>query len=152
MPGLTSFATKDTPGVDKAFLVYLDTDGRLTPVHRLDASQHQAVLDALAGLARTAPLIVNCSGVIAAGGVAEDFRTADGDSQFLFLANPRSATESLWFCDAVDGNGQPIDADADDGVSVELAPGESYTWPRGVSNAVSIFAATTGHRFIGRKG
>ncbi len=107
-------------------------------------------LTSIAGQAAP-PHLVDCSGAITAGGGAQPFRPADPLSTYLRLANPPTATESLWFCDAVDGTGTAIPAGIDDGFSHELRAGELFTWPTGVATAVSIIAATTGHKFIGRK-
>lgn len=145
--------TKDRAGADKDVVIDVDGDtGAVTPIHLLDAAQHQALIDALDGLARMAPTIVDISGEIEEGGEAQVLRAGDVASKFLFLQNPKSATESLWVQDGKTTGGGAQDAGIDDGHAVELAPGESYTWPAGIANAVSIIAATTGHKFIARKG
>lgn len=120
--------------------------------HKGDAASGAALVQILGGnLGGVALTLVDISGTITIGGTAQDLRSAVTASNFLRLANPPSATESLWFCDAVDNAGAEVLAEMGDLHSHELRPGEMFTWPSGILNAVSIIAATSGHKFIARK-
>lgn len=141
----------DRAGATKSMKVSDDGSGVLTPYHAMDTTQHQQLLDALGDLVSTAHTRTDISGAIGTGGTSQPLLAADPNNMFLFLMNPKDATESLWVQDAKTGAGADQSAAVNDGKSFELAPGESYTWPNGIGNRVSIVAATTGHVFLARK-
>jgi len=79
------------------------------------------------------------SGTIDTGGTAQEAAAAK-ERVYLFIQNPSTETESLFFStDTTAVAASP---------SVELQPGQSATWLVAVpQTAVSVIAATTGHKY-----
>lgn len=145
-----TFKAIDRDLIEVEFKTQVNSDGSLSPYHVEDAAQRAALLAAITGAGRALTLL-DASGVIEHPAQSQPFRFADPNSKFLRITNPNSALGSLWICDALDGNGDPIPAAIDDGISLELVPGETFTWPRGIANQVNIAAVAAGQAFIGRK-
>lgn len=88
------------------------------------------------------------SGSITTGGTAQTAVAANGRRNFLRVENPPSASESLFV--RYGGTASTNSGTPD---STELAPGASDEFPTGGSGyvpggAVSVIAATTGHKFV----
>lgn len=89
------------------------------------------------------------SGTITTGGTAQTAVAANGKRNFLRVENPPSASESLFV--RYDGTASTNASTPD---STELVPGASDEFPSGGAvgyvpgGAVSVIAATTGHKFI----
>lgn len=86
------------------------------------------------------------NGTIAQGGIAQVLVEPNAGLQFLRLANPSTATESLFFRD--DGHVPAGDPDLDE----ELSPGAVMTWDVLPEAGVQIVAATAGHPYRATKG
>lgn len=86
----------------------------------------------------------NKSGTITVGGTAQSAAAARKGRSYFFLQNPSTETESLWFSlDATAVAASP---------SIELQPGQSYESGAVVPiGAVSVIAATTGHKFTAKE-
>lgn len=86
----------------------------------------------------------SCSGTIATGGTAQNAITDHTGEHYRLILNPPSATESLWFSTtgSATANGEATG-------SIELKQGASFLWSQGniPTNALSVVAATTGHKF-----
>ena len=86
------------------------------------------------------------SGTITTGGTAQVFVAADATLQEVVVGNP-DGTEDLWYAlwgDTAAANGTG---------SYRLRAGQVDTITgAGAKNGVSIFGATTGHKFSGYKG
>lgn len=89
---------------------------------------------------------IDRSGAIETGGTAEVAAIAKVDRQFLYIENPITATERLWF--------STVDTAVADSPSISLEPGQSYEYPSSFcsTGAVSVIAATTGHKYTIREG
>ena len=83
--------------------------------------------------------VTNKSGTITSGGTAQTAAAAK-QRVYLFIQNPSTETESLFFStDTTAVAASP---------SVELQPGQSATFLFAVpETAISVIAATTGHKF-----
>lgn len=103
-------------------------------------------LAALACFASPALAQIDGSSTITTGGVAQQVFSARQGRSYLFCQNPIGASETL-FVNA------PTVAGATNG-SYELPAGGSLTFGAGFvpQGAVSVYAATTGHRFICKEG
>lgn len=106
-------------------------------------------LAALCALAMPAAAQIDGSGTITVGGTAQQvFSAGGGTRRYLFCQNPVAATETLFI-------GTPGTAGAANG-SFELAAGGSLTFGAGdgfvPQGPVSVYAATTAHRFICKQG
>ena len=86
------------------------------------------------------------SGTIATGGAAQQIAPFDSSRKYIRIQNPWSASESLFVNDA------GASASSSDGKSLELKAGAIYAPYPVPSNAISVFAATTGHAFEGKVG
>lgn len=86
------------------------------------------------------------SGTLTAGGVAQNAMPANATRRYLLLRNPLSATEPLWY----DLTATAVAASP----SIRLDAGDSFVMESGfVSNqALSVFAATTGHAWTAKEG
>lgn len=86
----------------------------------------------------------NRSGTITTGGTAQNAAAEKKGRSYFFLQNPSTETESLWFSmDTTAVAASP---------SIELQPGQSYESGSTVSiGAVSVIAATTGHKFTAKE-
>ena len=89
---------------------------------------------------------IDGSGTITTGGAAQQVFAARPGRSYLFCQNPIAATEPLLV-------NAPGAAGAING-SFELAAGGTLTFSNGFvpQGAVSVFAATTGHRFVCKEG
>lgn len=91
----------------------------------------------------------DASGSITTGGTAQTALAANGNRRFLRVENPPSATESLF---VRYGGTASVNSSTPD--STELAPGASDEYSSVGGNgycpggAVSVIAATTGHKFV----
>ncbi len=87
----------------------------------------------------------DCGGTIAVGGTAQNAAGADAARKTMLIENPVTATEDLYV--AVAGAATVAGA----GDFADLAPGGSATMTLAgtvIQSAVSVNAATTGHRFL----
>lgn len=86
--------------------------------------------------------VTDKSGTIATGGTQQSAIAVNTNRKAFFVLNPRDASESLWV--SLVGN-----AVVSDKSSIELPAGASFGFfgPTVPSNAVSVIAATTGHKF-----
>ena len=110
----------------------------------------------VSGTVTTSPLTAvytNRSGSIAVGGTSQQLAAANGARRRLFIQNPATiagqtiaAAESLFinFTTA---------AGVNDGVSIELQPGQSFDTGQGPisTEVVNVNAATAAHRFIAKE-
>lgn len=89
---------------------------------------------------------IDGSGTITTGGTAQQVFAARPGRTYLFCQNPTTASEVLMV-------NAPGVAGATNG-SYELAAGGALTFSNGFvpQGAVSVFAATTGHRFVCKEG
>lgn len=94
----------------------------------------------------TSGSLTNRSGTIATGGAAQDAAAANSSRKYLFLLNPQTETEILWF--------STVATAVAASPSIPLYPGQSFEMNGFVcsTGAVSVIAATTGHVFIAREG
>jgi hypothetical protein len=90
--------------------------------------------------------LTNRSGTIATGGTAQNAAAALSTRVYLFLLNPVTETEVLWF--------STVAAAVAASPSIPLYPGQSFEFNGTFcpSGAISVIAATTGHVFIAREG
>ena len=126
----TTFTGRDSLGTPVKFKARDNGDGTASPYQ---VSVRQSLT------------FTNLNGVIATGGQAQSLVVASSNLQFLRLANPSNAAESLFFRD--DGaapTGNPV-------YDEELTPGGEMIWPVLPSAGVQIWAATTGHAFRATK-
>jgi hypothetical protein len=81
------------------------------------------------------------SGTITAGGAAQNAVGTNATRRYLLVRNPKSATESLWL--------SLVGTAAAASPSLELAAGDAFVAEHNLipTNAVSVFALTTGHAF-----
>jgi hypothetical protein len=81
------------------------------------------------------------SGTITAGGTAQAAVSANTSRNYLFVRNPIDATEALWV--------SLVGTAAAASPSVRLDAGDSFEYAGSFipTNALSVFAATTGHAF-----
>lgn len=86
------------------------------------------------------------STTITSGGTAQQLFAAGEIVNGARLANPTDATENLWF----DDTGAAA-VTTDGGTAMFIAPGGFYQWDDPPSGAVSVNAATTGHKFQAAK-
>lgn len=84
------------------------------------------------------------SGTITTGGTAQNAAAINTGRRYLFILNPPAATETLWvsIVGTAVANGEATG-------SVALAPGQSFVWEGRLipTNALSVVAATNGHKF-----
>lgn len=90
--------------------------------------------------------LTNRSGTITSGGVAQNAAAALATRVYLFLLNPATETEILWF--------STVATAVAASPSIPLYPGQSFEMNGTFcsSGALSVIAATTGHVFISREG
>jgi hypothetical protein len=115
---------------------------RLTSILTALGSPMQATGGTIAPLA-VAP--TDCGGTITTGGAAQTAAAADSSRKSLLIENPVAATEDLF--GSVTGAATTTGA----GDYFDLAPGGSATLTLAgtvIQAAVSVNAATTGHRFL----
>ena len=105
---------------------------------------------AAAGNSSNGPIIFSPrNGALSAGGKSQQLAPANASRKFIIVQNPGtpagqnlSATESLFIRFG-------LAAGVNDGTSFEILPGSSMEFETVVSTeAVSVNAATTGHRWI----
>lgn len=96
------------------------------------------VVDVVGGHSGT---LTNRSGTITTGGTAQVAIAANTSRNYLFIRNPSDATEALWF--------SLVGTAAAASPSVRLDAGDSFEYAGSFipTNAVSVFAATTGHAY-----
>ena len=106
------------------------------------------IIAAFAALCLAAPAVAQIDGssTITTGGTAQQVFAGRPGRTYLFCQNPIAATEPLLV-------NAPGVAGAANG-SYELAAGGTLTFSNGFvpQGAVSVFAATTGHRFVCKEG
>lgn len=83
------------------------------------------------------------SNTITTGGSAKLAASGTRTRRYLFIMNPQSETEDLWFS-------LTADAAIDGADSIPLEPGASFEWTGSAipDGPVSVTAATTGHAYI----
>lgn len=81
------------------------------------------------------------SGTIASGGVAQNAMAANAARRYLFILNPATATEVMWFNLTTTATAASP--------SIQLAAGQSFVMESSFVStaAVSVIAATTSHAF-----
>lgn len=89
----------------------------------------------------TSGALTDRSGTITAGGTAQNAAGALSTRKYLYIENPPNATERLWFST----NATAVA----DSPSIGLEAGQSFEYPAHFcpTAAVSVIAATTGHKF-----
>lgn len=87
-------------------------------------------------------IVKDASSTITNGGTAQVALVANTGRKFLLIQNPTTASEDLWF--SLTGT-----AAVDAAGSLSLAAGGAMSFEGDFlpSNAVSVIAATTGHKF-----
>lgn len=95
----------------------------------------------------TAPIsgaLTDISGTLTAGGTAQSASTAK-TRKYLYIENPKTATERLWF--------STVTTAVAASPSIPLDPGEWFCFEGSFvpNTAVSVIAATTGHAWTGRE-
>lgn len=87
-------------------------------------------------------IVKDASTTITSGGTAQVGLAANTGRKFLLIQNPTTASEDLWF--SLTGT-----AAVDAAGSLSLAAGGAMSFEGDFvpSNAVSVIAATTGHKF-----
>jgi len=131
--------TADTDASGKSVgraLLHTDVGGVPTPV-------------STANPLTTAPIsgaLTDKSGTITTGGTAQTAAAANTSRKYLFIENPYTATETLWF--------STVAAAVADSPSIALQPGDTWENPPHFcpTGAVSVIAATTGHKWTAREG
>jgi hypothetical protein len=100
-----------------------------------------AIYDASGAPASSGGPLTDRSGTLTAGGAAQEAVAANTSRNYLLIRNPINATEELW----VNLTGTATAASP----SVRLDAGDYLIFEAGFipTNAVSVFAATTGHAF-----
>lgn len=100
----------------------------------------------LGGTITTSGALTDRSGTITLGGTAQNAAAALLTRKYLYIENPITATERLWF--------STVAAAVQDSPSISLEPGQSYENPAHFcpTGAVSVIAATTAHKFTIREG
>jgi hypothetical protein len=95
----------------------------------------------VSNLPATAGALASRSGTIAVGATAQNAIGTNATRRYLLVRNPKNATESLWL--------SLVGTAAATSPSLELSAGEAYVAETGFipTNAVSVFALTTGHAF-----
>lgn len=85
------------------------------------------------------------SGTITTGGTAQNAAAALSTRKYLYIENPITATARLWF--------STVATAVADSPSISLEPGQSWENPSHFcpTGAVSVIAATTGHKFTVRE-
>ena len=121
------------PNTADAFVTHhLDANGNAVP----DSATNPALV-ALTGNTAT-----DGSGTITAGGTAQNIYGATVPTNGWAVSNPDSSSESLWVSDTATAAANAVDC-------IEIPPSMVYETPPGRKplGAVSIVAATTGHKF-----
>lgn len=89
--------------------------------------------------------LTNRSGTITLGGTAQNAMASNASRKYLYLENPETATEDLWF--------RFTGTAAAASPSKVLHPGDIYEVNAFVpTQALSVFAATTAHAFTAEEG
>jgi hypothetical protein len=90
--------------------------------------------------------ITDRSGTVAAGGTSQALAAANTSRSFLFVLNPKAATESLW----IDFGTAAVTASP----SIELQPGQYFSMEGAfvATGAVNVTATTTGHVWTAKEG
>jgi hypothetical protein len=92
----------------------------------------------------TSGALTDRSGTLTTGGTAQNAAAALATRKYLFVQNPSTAPGTLWF--------STVTTAVQDSPSIELVPGASFEsglfCPTG---AVSVIAATTGHKWTARE-
>ncbi len=90
-------------------------------------------------------LSVDRSGTITEGGTAQTAAAAKVTRRYLYIENPITATERLWFW--------TVATAVADSPSISREPGQSWENPAHFcpTGAVSVIAATTGHAWTARE-
>lgn len=94
--------------------------------------------------------IVSLSGTITNGANAQNLIEAESNYDYVELANPTTASESLFF------NDTGAACTRNPAVDTELTPGATYIWSAAgpvpvPTDAISIGADTTGHAFRAKR-
>lgn len=86
------------------------------------------------------------SGTVTTGGTAQNAMVANASRKYLLLRNPLEETETLWF----DLTATAVAASP----SIRLDPGDTFVMEGSFvsTQALSIFAATTGHKWTAKEG
>lgn len=91
--------------------------------------------------------LTNRSGTITVGGTAQAAMAANASRRYLLIRNPATETEALYFNFTTTAvvTGQP---------SITLQPGEGFVMENSFisTEAISVVAATTGHKFVAKEG
>lgn len=117
-----------------------DGDGDTDPV-----AVSQGAAGSEAWPVKSSGSLTDRSNTITTGGTAQNAMAANTSRKYARITNPVSATESLW----VNDSGTATAASP----SEELLPGDQYeTGLFAPTNAISVFAATTGHPYVAREG
>lgn len=94
----------------------------------------------------TSGSLTDRSGSVTTGGTAQNAAAALTTRKYLYLENPYTATETLWFSTTATA--------VADSPSIALQPGDTWENPPHFcpTGAVSVIAATTGHKWTAREG
>lgn len=86
------------------------------------------------------------SGSITAGGTAQQLIAVNSARKYLFIRNPITATERLWFNFTTTA--------VADSPSIALDPGDTFVMEGTFvsTEAISVLAATTGHKITAKEG
>lgn len=87
-------------------------------------------------------IVKDASDTITAGGTAQEALAANSGRKFLMIQNPTTASEDLWF--SLTGTAA---VDTEGSYSLAAGGAMAFEGPFLPSNAVSVIAATTGHKF-----
>lgn len=87
-------------------------------------------------------ILKDASGTITTGGTQQTALAAQTGRKYLLIQNPSTASEVLWI--NLTGNAA---IDAAGSVSIEAGGALTFEGESQCSNAVSVIAATTGHKF-----
>lgn len=113
-----------------------------------DSKLHPAKVDAAGdfGISPAQGALTDRSGTITSGGAAQNAMAANTSRKYLFILNPATATEVLWFNLTTTATAASP--------SIQLAAGQSFVMEAGFVStaAVSVIAATTGHAFTALEG
>jgi hypothetical protein len=137
-------ATGVVPTANPVYTAGLDSAGHVHPIALDTSGRIYTVTDR--------GTYTNRSGAIAAGGVSQQLAAVNANRKRIFIQNPATAAgQGIAAAESIFINFTTA-AGVNDGVSIELQPGQSMDiTPPVTTEAINITAATIAHKFISKE-